>query len=367
MTWEGVVPEIKEKYEGQEISLLLGNGFTQAVVEAYCRSVSEEEGRKLKSLYDQKSIVEAILSLPGDEWKISEPLEKREDIRTIEELLAKVSDQSWRNEIKNRFLEYLFKVNENFLRKFSDEILGKYEKFFEPFGNFFTLNYDVVLYRLLMVLYLKNEKEKKQKIKDGFPWCRDLRSCYDGNLRFCDDGNEAGNYNWLPVPWQHVFYLHGAFHLLCNSNGCIIKAKAKHNTNGEKGKFLMEAIQELKKTYQWFILLEESAEKKRTDIQNNRYLKHCFDKFRSIHGVLVTYGVRFGKSDQHIFDAIVNNRNLEAIYVGCHSEDEKERLERNFKEAFEQLKQKEKEKRMTLLDISLPKIQYFSTKQNPFV
>jgi len=72
--------------------------------------------------------------------------------------------------------------------------------------------------------------------------------------------------------------------------------------------------------YEPLTVLESSPEEKVARIKQSPYLKKCFDEFQNISGTLVTHGLSFMSSDQHIIDAINNNSNLEKIYVGCYAQ-----------------------------------------------
>jgi len=64
--------------------------------------------------------------------------------------------------------------------------------------------------------------------------------------------------------------------------------------------------------------LEASSDKKIKKINDSGYLTHCYEELKSISGNLVTFGVSFEDSDNHIIEAINNNPNIKMIFIGCY-------------------------------------------------
>ena len=93
--------------------------------------------------------------------------------------------------------------------------------------------------------------------------------------------------------------------------------------------------------YDSLTILESTAKNKEEQINKNSYLKYCFDSFKNQEGALVTLGVSFYDSDNHIINSINNNDNINQIYIGCYEEPSDELLSK-FKDN--------------------PKVKYFSTK-----
>lgn len=89
--------------------------------------------------------------------------------------------------------------------------------------------------------------------------------------------------------------------------------------------------------------MEGSAEDKVNRIANSPYLKACFESFENIKGNLVTFGLAFEDSDNHIVNAINNNNNLDNIYIGG-------------------LTEKEINEKIKLKFSANPKVKYFITK-----
>ena len=78
--------------------------------------------------------------------------------------------------------------------------------------------------------------------------------------------------------------------------------------------------------YDSLTILESTAKNKEDEINKNLYLKYCFDNFKNQTGVLVTLGVSFYDSDNHIIDRINKNDNISQVYIGCYEEPSEELL-----------------------------------------
>ena len=136
---------------------------------------------------------------------------------------------------------------------------------------------------------------------------------------------------------QTLYFLHGALHLVEN-----IETTEKIQADDD-GKMLDNIEKAWQKGFDSLVVLEGSAQDKKNRIKNSPYLKSCFESFENIKGNLVSFGLAFEDSDNHIVDAINNNDSLENIYIGGFTE----------KEINEKIKPK---------FITNPKVKYFITK-----
>lgn len=130
---------------------------------------------------------------------------------------------------------------------------------------------------------------------------------------------------------QSIFYLHGALHLIENSD------KTLKVTQDEFKKMIDKVKEKWDEGYEPLTVLESAPEAKIERINQSPYLTKCFNKFKNISGTLVTHGLSFMNSDQHIVDAINNNTELEKIYIGYFnilSEEMKQAFAGNNKVAF---------------------------------
>lgn len=121
---------------------------------------------------------------------------------------------------------------------------------------------------------------------------------------------------------QTAFFLHGAFHIL-EKDGKTIKIKADPTNT-----MLKNIKEERQKGFKSLTVLESEHKNKIDEINRYAYLKYCFDNFKNIQGNLVTFGVSFYDSDNHIIEFINNNRALKNIYIGCYDEPSTELIEK---------------------------------------
>lgn len=137
---------------------------------------------------------------------------------------------------------------------------------------------------------------------------------------------------------QQVFYLHGAYHYF-HKNGQFIKITSFDESLSDKQKdkdkeFNTTMLQQVKNLlnsgYHPLTILEPTSKAKVDKIMENDYLRHCFNSFKSLQGNLVTHGLSFDPSDSHIIQAIKENKKLDKIYIGYHTENDKRRIEEIF-------------------------------------
>ena len=82
---------------------------------------------------------------------------------------------------------------------------------------------------------------------------------------------------------------------------------------------LIELIKEgLEKGQYPLFVAEGKAEKKMTQIQRSGYLFYCLGKPERIESPIVIYGLSLSENDQHIINAIADNRNLDRVFIDLH-------------------------------------------------
>lgn len=272
--WKDVKNDLENTNE--EKSLLLGNGFTIACV-------NDEE-------FNQKVLIDKV-------HKYFKKRDATKDITNIEDYIF---------EIEKQFIKQLYnslpeeKINTLLENKIVTPFLCM-------FDNFYTLNYDHVLYFLLMGLLNNTTK----RTTDGFLGNKDEPKIWDKQNSQC------------------VYYLHGAFHIKISSTGSVEKIVRKDNLN------LFKTIkEEWDKGTKSHLVIATDYKTKELKLTTNYspYLTHCFNKFKHANGIMVTFGVSFSESDTHIIDALKNNKNLHKIYIGYFNKHELKNLQEKFKD-----------------------------------
>jgi len=243
-----------------------------------------------------------------------------DDTITTETLIKKVQ-ASLNNEISITNIEdYIHKVETQFITELYDllpeEKINKFAytenpimDFLSKFDNYYTINYDTILYCLLMKIKKKKKKEnKKEKINDGFV-------------------KKNNQFYWQKQKnKQNTFYLHGAFHFVRETPQNIRKI-----VRGDKN--LLQTIEdEWEKGTKSHLVIASDSETKVLKLSDkySKYLAYGYKKFKKLRGILVTVGVSFSDSDKHIVEAINNNNNLEHIYIGYYRAEERKKFEEKF-------------------------------------
>lgn len=190
--------------------------------------------------------------------------------------------------------------------------------------NLYTTNLTKKIYSCIV-----EQKDSDKNCKEEFV---SLDKFKDGFIEACKKENEERKENILVqsfdgfypesniLTWnkdnaQNVFYLHGAFHILEKDGKTI---KIKREVNKPTNKMLDNIIKEWEHGFDSLTVLEGTGKEKIEKIKKYEYLDFCLEQFKSIKGNLITHGVSFADSDNHIIEAINNNNNLENIYIGCY-------------------------------------------------
>ena len=166
--------------------------------------------------------------------------------------------------------------------------------FLAAFHNVFTTNYDLLLYWAVL-------HGGEPTHQDGFrPSEEEPDAPY---LVFSERLGET----------KGIYYLHGALHFY------LAGGELRKHSWVRTDRRLTDSIREGLAAGQYPLFVAEGdPEKKLQQIQRNGYLWYALEKFRRIEGPLVIYGHSLGPSDQHLVDAIAENRKMRTVYIGLH-------------------------------------------------
>jgi hypothetical protein len=158
--------------------------------------------------------------------------------------------------------------------------------FLANFKNVFTLNYDLLLYWTIM--------------KGGL----------DRNFRDGFRGYEV--LHWANAHDQNVYHLHGAMHIF--QNGCQIE-----KVRSSDRMWLMNKIRErIDDGHAPMFICEGDSKQKLKQIENNPYLRHCFDRLGQLSGSLFIFGIsNLSTKDEHIAHQIADST-VSSLFVGIH-------------------------------------------------
>ena len=176
------------------------------------------------------------------------------------------------------------------------------QKFLEPFGTVYTLNYDLLLYWTKM----HYEDQKKVKADDGF------RTSYDDVVN-----REESDY----VVWestqghgQNVYFLHGALHIF--DTGTEIQ---KYTWCRTKVRLIEQTRQALSEDKFPVFVAEGTSDEKLERIRHNDYLTKAYKAFGSIAFPLFIHGHSLAPNDEHILKLIERGKSPH-LYIGLHGD-----------------------------------------------
>ncbi|OGS24826.1 MAG: hypothetical protein A2314_02080 [Elusimicrobia bacterium RIFOXYB2_FULL_50_12] len=188
------------------------------------------------------------------------------------------------------------------------EIAGNQYKACTQFlGNFeriYTLNYDLLLYWVVM----KALENKEVKYDDGFRY---------------GDGQDYVVWHPEEAKSQNIYYLHGALHLF--DAGEEIKKFTWINT----GIRLIEQIRgELNKNNFPLFVAEGTSPEKMTKINHSQYLGRGIRSFAGIGGSLFIYGHSLADNDAHYLKFIAKNK-VEKLFVSIYNDGTQKQMKVN--------------------------------------
>lgn len=179
-----------------------------------------------------------------------------------------------------------------------DILESEYENcitFLNNFNNVYSLNYDLLLYWVIM----HYNEINVVKYDDGF------RTPYTG---------KAGYVTWEieNTNKQNIHYLHGALHLF--DAGAELQKYTWVNT----GIKLIEQIRAALDNdfFPLFVSEGESSNKKKKIVHSN-YLSRGLRSFASITGSLFIYGHSLAENDEHIL-RLISKGKVEKLFVGLY-------------------------------------------------
>jgi len=259
--------KIFEQADFSELSSSVRNVFT---------SLDTQDFEKvIKVIRDASLLLKAYDMVPGT---VIETL--RTDADKLRELLVQTiatSHPSWPGELSE------------------SEYVSCY-KFLRNFKSIYTLNYDLLLYWVLMHF----EANEPYSPDDGF--------------RKPEDNYDAEYVTW--EPWntysQNTFYLHGALHIF--DTGVEVRKFTWVNTNIR----LIEQIRDaLHRDFFPLFVAEGSSDEKLDRIRHSDYLARSLKSLTSIGGSLFIYGHSLAANDEHILKRIEKGK-ISDLFVGIY-------------------------------------------------
>lgn len=275
------------KIEGVKKNLLLGNGFSTVFApdvfgyDSLFNTAKQSLSSRMKEVFERagETNFERALRLYDDAIWLAQVYQKE---------LGKTIEHE-RDEIRNLLIQAILDNHPDDQSFMTKEAREKAYAFLKQYSNIFTTNYDLILYWISM-----QEMKSKGSWDDGFRK-RDGILCFTG---FEDS--------------SRIYYIHGALHYV--RSGSFLK-KLSWSIDHDRLKTLITSSI-TNGDYPVFVA-EGRWDKKQSQIENDFYLRSCFDALNAMHGVLVVFGHSLNPDfDRHILERILNASNLERIYFG---------------------------------------------------
>jgi hypothetical protein len=165
--------------------------------------------------------------------------------------------------------------------------------FLKNFGSIFTLNYDLLLYWVIL-------HAASAEFRDGFGL-----------------GEEIGGFRKFDVgAYCETYYLHGALHLFLDDE---LETQKRIVTNTTIIDDIAATIRQ--RAQLPLFVAEGTAVQKIARIRSIPYLTHCYETLSSIEGSLFIFGHAASENDAHIYDAICRS-GIEVAFVFVHQPEE---------------------------------------------
>ena len=188
----------------------------------------------------------------------------------------------------------------------------------DNFNDIYTLNYDVILYHIIMLLLDRHKNDNRVRPYNDYCW----KTIDNRYLEFMD-------YQEIPK-YKHVYYLHGALFLFKHGH---MDMKLKRGGDTE----LIDCIEkEIASNHLPLFVSEGTANDKELAISRSSYLGFALSKLRVAREPIVIYGTSLSDPDKHIREAVFrgSRRIAYSIYTGDKT---KEQLIQDTKDMQERL------------------------------
>lgn len=280
--------------------LLLGNGFSiawkpktfeyRALLDAADFSALSVDGAQVFDVLGTADFEEVIQSLRATavlaalyEGVSGDAVERmRRDAERLKEALADV--------LARKHPEHPSEVTaEEYAR--AAAFLGNFERVF-------SLNYDLLLYWVMM-----HRNESGAIADDGF--------------RTDHEEPNAQYVTWDTTPvgeTQTFYYLHGALHLF--DSGTKLQ---KYTWSRTSVRLIVQVREALRRNAFPLVVTEGTNEEKLTKILHSAYLNHARRSFSRIAGDLVVFGHSLSQNDEHILELIPKGK-VERLFVSLRGD-----------------------------------------------
>lgn len=180
-------------------------------------------------------------------------------------------------------------------------------QFVEQFNDIYSLNYDLLLYHIIMAAYDAWKDDNSLPSLQDYCWgTRDMGPNY----------REFVNYQNLGG-YRDIYYIHGNL-CLFNNKSHVIKI-----IRGNRQPELIDLISDRIKAGDFPLFVSEgTAEEKRSRVLNNQYLHFCFKKLGEAKNPLLIFGLTLAPNDEHIINQVRTKQRpiIISVYTNGRSE-----------------------------------------------
>lgn len=282
--------------DGRRTHLLLGNGFSidcdpvfryERLYDAALAGGLSERAQQVFNRLGTNNFEGAMRLLDDADWVAREYGLLARDVRSDLQEDVEIIKQALVTAVGTTHLRHTGEV--------STERKAKALGFLERYHHIFCVNYDLLLYWVVMA------DERGPHWQDGFR--ADEGEPDAAHLVFTERmGDRKG-----------IFFIHGALHLY-ESAGEV----RKHSWI-RTGVPLTDSIRAGLAAGNYPIFVAEgSAEKKIQQIRESGYLSYCLGKLGRIQHRLVIFGHSLGPSDRHVVDTIAHIADLRELWISLY-------------------------------------------------
>lgn len=195
--------------------------------------------------------------------------------------------------VKNALVEAIASSHLANTGSVSDAKKAAAAKFFEPYWNIFTTNYDLLAYWVVM------SSAGPPRYRDGFG----------------DNPTEPEApyvvFSFQLGDQQGIYYLHGGLHLYVESG--LVAKHCWSRTNEALTTLIRAGMDDGRNP---LFVAEGSSEKKLQQMYENAYLSYTLSKLGRIKGKLVVFGHSLSAQDAHLREAIAGNKDFTHLFIG---------------------------------------------------
>jgi hypothetical protein len=187
--------------------------------------------------------------------------------------------------VRDALIDGVRKVHPGVIFDIPEEQLTACAAFLKEFHLIFTLNYDLLLYWVII-------KCLKGQHRDGFGYGKPI----EGFRQFDASSKPT------------VFFVHGALHLFLSGQN---ETQKRVVTSGTIINDITDTIHRARKLP--LFVAEGNDDQKKRKINSVPYLRYAYDRLGKSAGYLLIFGHSAGENDAHIYDAIANSK-ITTIY-----------------------------------------------------